>query len=247
MWQRLKRFFRALFGGILESVEDPELILKQSIRDMRDKLPKINENLAKMKGGLILLDQEYKQNSVDEQKLIARVKAALEGGDETLAADYAVRLKRTQESKARSFEQLEKAKEAYGKAVEFKSDYVREMNKKIQEAELAMREHEAIKWKAEVAQVFETFEVGDIDGTVDEMMQKLRTKTAMQEGKLEMAMDTVQMKDIQLEKRAEQLEAQELLKQFKVEWGLESKDIGSSAPAQKTVGPAETETPPQAG
>lgn len=246
MWQRFKRFLRSLFGGFLEAVEDPELILKQSIRDMRDKLPKINENLAKMKGGLILLDQEYKQNATDEQKLIARVKAALEGGDETLAADYAVRLKRTQDSKARSFEQFQKAQEAYSKAVEFKQDYVREMNKKIQEAEMAMREHEASKWKAEVAQVFETFEVGDIDSTVSEMTQKLRTKTAMQEGKLEMAMETVQMKDIQLEKRAEQLEAQELLKQFKVEWGLESKDMAAPA-AQKTVGPAETEASPPAG
>lgn len=246
MWQRFKRFLRSLFGGFLEAVEDPELILKQSIRDMRDKLPKINENLAKMKGGLILLDQEYKQHATDEQKLIARVKAALEGGDEQLAADYAVRLKRTQEAKARSFEQFQKAQEAYGKAAEFKQDYVREMNKKIQEAEMAMREHEASKWKAEVAQVFETFEVGDIDSTVDEMTQKLRTKTAMQEGKLEMAMETVQMKDLQLEKRAEQLEAQELLKQFKVEWGLESKDMSAQPAAQKTVGPAETEAAPPA-
>jgi hypothetical protein len=44
-----------------------------------------------------------------------------------------------------------------------------------------------------------------------------------------------------MEKRAEQIEAQELLRQFKVEWGLEGKDI-QSAPAEKTVGPAETQS-----
>ncbi|MDQ3023585.1 MAG: PspA/IM30 family protein, partial [bacterium] len=169
------------------------------------------------------------------------VRAALEAGDETLAGDYALRLKRTQESKARTFDQMSRAKEAWEKAVEFKQDYMREMDKKIRDAESAMREHEASKWKAEVAQVFETFEVGDIDTTVDEMTQKLRTKTAMAEGKLVMAMETVDMKDIQMEKRAEQIEAQELLRQFKVEWGMESKDI-QSAPAEKTVGPAEVES-----
>jgi phage shock protein A len=118
---------------------------------------------------------------------------------------------------------------------------MREMEKKIKDAELALREHEASKWKAEVAEVFQSFEVGDIDSTVDEMTYKLRQKTAMAEGKLDMAMETVDMKDIQMEKRAEEIEAQEMLKQFKLEWGLGSQDIKSSGTAEKTVGPAETE------
>ena len=241
MWQRFVRWVRSIFGGALEAVENPELILKQAIRDMRDKIPKINQNLAKMRGGLNLLQKEYEDYATNERKLIARVKAALEGGDESLAADYAIRLKQTQSAKERSFEQMEKAKEAYEKAVEFKQDYMREMNKKVVEAQQAMREHQASKWKAEVAEVFETFEIGDVDQTVDEMMQKLREKTAMAEGKLEMAVESVDMREIELEKRAEQMEAQELLKQFKVEWGLESQDAESPV-AEKTVGPAETES-----
>lgn len=240
MWQRFKRFFRSLFGGMLDSVENPELILKQAVRDMRDKIPKINANLAKMKGGMLLLEREYNDYVEQERGLTARVKAALEAGDETLAADYAVRLKRAQEAKGRTFEQLSKGNEAYEKAAEFKSDYMREMDRKIREAEAAMREHESSKWKAEVAEVFETFEVGDSDSTMDEMLQKLRQKTAMSEGKLAMAMETVDMREIQMEKRAEQIEAQELLRQFKVEWGMEGKDM-QSAPAEKTVGPAQVE------
>ncbi len=240
MWQRFVRWMRSLFGGFIESVEDPELVLKQAIRDMRDKVPKINQNLARMKGGLILLQKEYEGYVAEEAKLTARVKAALEGGDEELAADYAVRLKQTQTNKARSFEQFQKAKEAYDKAVEFKLDYMREMDKKVKVAEQALREHEASKWKAEIAQVFETFEVGDIDSTVDEMVQKLARKTAEGEAKLEMAVESVDMRDIELEKRAEKLEAQELLKQFKAEWGMGSKDLESPA-AEKTVGPAQTE------
>jgi len=37
MWARLKRLFRSIFGGLIESAEDPELILQQTIRDMREK------------------------------------------------------------------------------------------------------------------------------------------------------------------------------------------------------------------
>jgi phage shock protein A len=241
MWQRFVRFLRSIFGGAIEAMENPELILKQSIRDMRDKVPKINQNLAKMRGGLNLFEQEYTDYADQERKLIARVKAALEGGDESLASEYAVRLKQIQASKERNFEQMNRAKEAYDKAVEFKKDYMREMDKKTKEAMLAIREHEASKWKAEVAEVFETFEVGDVDQSMDEMMQKLRQKTAMAEGKLQMAVESVDMRDIELEKRAEKIEAQELLKQFKVEWGIGNKDIEQGT-AEKTVGPKETES-----
>lgn len=243
MWQRLKRFFRALFGGLIEAVEDPELILKQTIRDMRDKVPKINANLAKMRGGLLLFEKEYEDYNDQERKLTARVKAALEAGDENLAADYAVRLKQVQSAKQRTFDQMTRAKEAYDKAVEFKLDYMREMDKKTKEAMQAIREHEASKWKAEVAQVFESFEVADVDQSMDEMMQKLRQKTAMAEGKLAMAVESTDMREIEMEKRAEQLEARELLQQLKVEWGMT--DTKSATPtAEKTVGPAETVPPP---
>jgi phage shock protein A len=244
MWQRFVRWLRSIFGGAIEAMENPELILKQAIRDMRDKVPKINQNLAKMRGGLNLMQKEYEDYADQERKLVARVKAALEGGDEELASEYAVRLKQVQNAKERNFEQMQSAKEAYDKAVEFKQDYMREMDKKTKEAMQAIREHEASKWKAEVAQVFETFEVGDVDSTVDEMMQKLKVKTAMAEGKLQMAVESVDMKELELEKRAEKIEAQELLKQFKVEWGMNSKD---AEPAEKTVGPAEKQAEGQAG
>lgn len=239
MWQRFSRWIRSIFGGAIEAMENPELILKQSIRDMRDKVPKINQNLAKMRGGLNLLEKEYEDYATQERKLVARVKAALEAGDEELAAEYALRLKQTQGGKERNFEQMTNAKEAYDKAVEFKRDYMRQMDSKTKEAMQAIREHQASKWKAEVAEVFETFEIGDVDHTMDEMLQRLKVKTAMAEGKLDMAVESVDMREIELEKRAEKIEAQALLEQFKVEWGMETADTES---ADKTVGLPETET-----
>ena len=35
----MKRSMRSLFGGIIEKTEDPEFILQQTIRDMRDRVP----------------------------------------------------------------------------------------------------------------------------------------------------------------------------------------------------------------
>ena len=46
LWIRMKRSVRALFGGIIEKTEDHELILQQTIRDMRDRVPELNNNVA---------------------------------------------------------------------------------------------------------------------------------------------------------------------------------------------------------
>ena len=58
MWQRLKRLFRAIFGGIIEKAEDPELILQQTIRDMREKVPQMQNNVAQVMATQKLLEKE---------------------------------------------------------------------------------------------------------------------------------------------------------------------------------------------
>ena len=48
VWARFKRSLRAIFGGIIEKTEDPELILQQTIRDMRDRVPELNNSVAQV-------------------------------------------------------------------------------------------------------------------------------------------------------------------------------------------------------
>ena len=48
LWTRMKRSMRALFGGVIEKTEDPELILQQTIRDMRDRVPELNNSVAQV-------------------------------------------------------------------------------------------------------------------------------------------------------------------------------------------------------
>ena len=48
LWSRIKRSVRALFGGVIERTEDPELILQQTIRDMRDRIPDLNNSVAQV-------------------------------------------------------------------------------------------------------------------------------------------------------------------------------------------------------
>lgn len=240
MWARFVRWIRSVFGGALDRAEDPELIIKQAIRDMRDKTPAMNQALAKMRGGLMMCERDYQRKKDEARSLKAKIKAALEAGDETLASEYAVRFKRVEKDQESAHKLYEKAKEAYEKQLAQVDAFKREQKKKIQAAQDALRAHQAAKWKSEVAEVFQTFEVGDIDQTLEEMTDKLAMQTAEAEGRLEFAADSVDMKEIAMERRAEEIEAKALLNEFKAEWGMEGSS--ESPTAEKTIGPAESET-----
>ena len=48
LWARLKRVFFASTGAALDKIENPELVLQQTIRDMRDRVPELNNSVAQV-------------------------------------------------------------------------------------------------------------------------------------------------------------------------------------------------------
>ena len=77
MWARIKRIFRSIIGWFIELGEDPELILKQNIRDLEDQVPALNENLAMIKAQVTLIDRDLIKLNDKEQQLTAKIRAAL--------------------------------------------------------------------------------------------------------------------------------------------------------------------------
>ncbi|MCU0702193.1 MAG: PspA/IM30 family protein, partial [Myxococcaceae bacterium] len=52
MWQRFKRAMRSFVGFFVSTIEDPELILEQNIRDLNDQVPKMNESIAMVRANV---------------------------------------------------------------------------------------------------------------------------------------------------------------------------------------------------
>ena len=48
MWTRIKAVFRSLFGWMLRGVEDPEMLLRQHIDDLRERVPEMNRQVAEV-------------------------------------------------------------------------------------------------------------------------------------------------------------------------------------------------------
>src|SRR5476649_2417960 len=95
MWKRFTRAFRSMFGWMIASAEDPELILEQNIRDLNDQVPKMNESIAMVKANVTLLEKENQKYKNDQIDLTSKVKAAIQANRDDVATSYATQLQTT--------------------------------------------------------------------------------------------------------------------------------------------------------
>ena len=236
-------------------MEDPRLILEQNIRELNDQVPKMNENIATVKANVVLLQKEVRRTEREVTDVTSKIKASISAGRDDLAERYAMQLEKGRDTLDRTKEQLKYASAAYDKALQVKKAFMREKDRKIQEAKEALRAHERSKWQSKVADAMEQFEVGGLDQTHDEMIQRVNEEAARNEARIEMALDSFDVEALRIEEDAENIRASEIVKQFKLEMGVGGGDEGakSSTPAvelpeqeaeqgAKTIGKQRTQT-----
>jgi len=237
MWQRLRRVFRSFVGFFISVAEDPELILQQNIRDMNDQVPRMNESIAMVKANVTLLEREEAKYKTDVGTLTAKVKAAIQANRDDIAGSFAAQLEQTKSALARTDGQLSTARAAFEKALAVKQAFMREKERKTQEALSAIADYRRAQWQKKVADVMEQFDVAGISQTHDEMVRKVQEMTAVNEARMDMAMGNVDQQKIKIEEEAEKMQASELVKQFKIEMGLAAPQASTaSAVPDKTIG-----------
>jgi len=240
VWSRFTRFIKSLFGGAVSAMENPRLILEQNIRELNDQVPEMNENIATVKANMIMLEKEAKKTQKQVKDLTAKIRSAIQAEREDIARKYAMRLESKKHELERTENQLVNAEKAYEKALKVKKAFMREKEKKIQEAKDALRQHEQAKWQAEIADTLEQFEVTGLDQTHDEMLNRLNEQTAKNEARMELALDSVDTEAMQIEEDAEELRAAEIVNQFKLDMGM-GEETGSTASEDTIDLPTEEE------
>lgn len=236
MWKRFVRALKSLFGGLVSAIEDPKLILEQNIRELNDQVPKMNENIATVKANVMLLKKEVERYEKQIAEITSKVKSAINANRDDIAETYALQLQKAQEAIVSSKQQLDYAEKAYEKALQVKKAFIREKDRKIQEAREALRASERAAWQAKVADTLEQFEIGGIDATHSEMINRINEQTAKNEARMEIALDSVDTKTLEIEIDAEKLRASELVKQFKLDMMKEDgTDAGTGKGTQITV------------
>lgn len=241
MFKRFIRAIKSMFGGFVSSMEDPKLILEQNIRELNDQIPQMNENIATVKANAVMLRKEVERYERNRAEITSKIKAAIQADRDDLAEGYALQLEKVTENLEQSRNQLNYANQAYEKALKVKQAFMREKDRKIKEAREALRASERAEWQSRVADALESFEMGGLDQTHQEMMNRLNEQTARNEARMEIALESVDTHSMEIEANAEKIRAQELVEKFKVEMGKKEESTKISDAAKIEVTPAKEE------
>jgi len=239
LWTRMKRSVRALFGGIIEKTEDPELILQQTIRDMRDRVPELNNSVAQVMATEKLLAKNKERLETQVVDLDSKIRASVKMGRDDIATAYIGQLQQAQLDLQKTSQQLEHANLASKQALKARDNYVLQMQRRTAEAMQLINQSKQAKLQEQLAQTMESFELGDDASTFNEMRDKIDRRAAAAEAKMQLGAASVdtQMQDI--EREAMDMQLQDKLLAYKRDMGLVG--AGSSAPTPQAL-PAEGET-----
>jgi phage shock protein A len=230
---------RALFGGIIESTENPELILQQTIRDMRDRVPELNNSVAQVMATEKLLAKNRERLETTVVDLDSKIRASVKMGRDDIATAYIGQLQQAQMDLQKTGQQLEHATLASKQALKARDNYVLQMQRRTAEAMQLINQSKQARLQEQLAQTMESFQIGDDASTFNEMRDKIDRRAAAAEAKLQLGSASVdnQMQDI--EREAMDMQLQDKLLAYKQEMGLlpAATDVGS-----RQAIPAEGET-----
>jgi len=217
---RIKRSLRALFGGIVEATEDPELILQQTIRDMRDRIPDLNNSVAQVMATEKLLARNKERLETQVVDLDSKIKASVKMNRDDIATAYIGQLQQAQVDLGRTVHQHEHAQLASKQALKARDNYMLQMQSRTAEAMQLINQSKQAKLQEQLAQTMASFQIGDDAQTFDEMRDKIDRRAAAAEARMQLGSASVdsQMQDI--EKEAMDMQLQDKLLQYKKEMGL---------------------------
>lgn len=239
LWARLKRLFRAGTGAALDKLEDPEMVLQQTIRDMRERVPELNNSVAQVMATERLLAKNKEKLEQEVVDLDSKIKASIKMGRDDIATNFIGQLQQKQLDLSRTSVQLEQAGVASKQALKARDNYVLNMQKRSTEAMQLISASKQAKLQEQLAQTMETFNIGDDASTFNEMREKIDRRVAAAEAKLQLGTSSVdaQMQDI--EREAMQMQERDKLLEYKQQMGL--LDAGNSSNTGNQLGAGQPE------
>jgi phage shock protein A len=248
MWARLKRLFRSIFGGLIEKAEDPELILQQTIRDMREKVPQMQNNVVQVMATEKLLQKEVFTLEREIKDYDAKVKASISSNRDDIARTYITALQEKQTALDRARQQLDTAHAASEQAKKFLDNYILQVKKRTAEAQQLVNEARAAKMQEQLSQAMASFQIGDEAGTFQEMRERIQRRSAAAEARMDLATGGVEQQIQDIERESLNLQVEDTLTAYKRQMGLvPDTPASTSAPsptqsdsaAEKTLGPSD--------
>jgi len=220
MLRRLLMVIRSFFGALLRRTEDPEMLLRQYIDDMRARVPKLRAAVAEVLATEYQLQQqaEHLRKQIEEydKQIIAALKLGYEEEAKVLIAAKA----QAEESLQDTLEQLETARRASQQARAALEDYQREMERKIAEARRLIGQAQLAKLQEELAQAMAAFEVGTPTDVLERMREKVQERLARAQARAEVAATDINSRMREIKRATASIGVEERLLEYKRQLGM---------------------------
>jgi phage shock protein A len=239
LWARMKRSLRAMFGGVIEKTEDPELILNQTIRDMRDRIPELNNSVAQVMANERLIAKNKERLEQQVVEFDSKIKAAIKANRDDIATAFIGQLQQAQLDLTRTNQQHEYATRASQQAITMRNNYKLQMERRTAEAMRLINQSKQAKMQEQIAQTMASFQIGDDSSTFEEMREKIDRRSATAEAKLQLGSTSVDNQMQEIEREALDMQLQDKLLAYKQQMGL----IGSGAKETPALPAAADEKP----
>ncbi len=239
MWNRIRLIFRSLFGWMLRGVEDPELILRQHMDDLRTKVPELNRQVAEIVKLEKMLQMQHDRLQGKVTDLESKVVAAVKMGEQhrEAAKTLIAGLETSKTELADTAAQLEQAKLNSARALQARDTYERRIKQQIGEAMRQISRAKRAKMEEEMASLLMSFETGDETDTMSRMTEKIDERLARAQARTEVAGSTLDTQIFDIEAAALEQTAEDKYVEYQRQLGL----IPEEAPAERTMLPV-TET-----
>jgi phage shock protein A len=220
LWTRVKRLFRAGTGAAMDKMENPELVLQQTIRDMRDRVPELNNSVAQVMATERLLAKNKERLESQVVDLDSKIKASVKMGRDDIATAYIGQLQMAQDDLKRTSIQTEQAKITSQQALKARDNYVLNLKNRQQEAMQLISASKQARLQEQLAQTMESFDLGDDASVFNEMREKIDKRVAASEAKMQLGTSSVDNKMQDIEREAMDIQLQDKLLEYKSQMGL---------------------------
>jgi phage shock protein A len=241
MFERIARVFKSWIGYFISFAEDPEVMLQESIEEMRNTLPKLNQILITTRATVIRLEQGKEALERREKQIVSSIRAALtEGSPESrrLAEDDAASLQQIRLELQTTNDQLATASKAFENSQITVQDIKEKLRLKMEESRKAITESRNAAALRNAASAIAELDTYGTAATNDKYLEEIKQRSAEAKASVEVATGGLDVERIKTERKARQLQAQSVLSEFEVEMGLKKPDAVREAapfPTQSTA------------
>ncbi len=247
MFNRLANLFRAFLHLFISGVEkrNPEALLELEQENLRKQIGSYNQGLAAHAGLAERLIGQVRKLETEERELRARTTAHLRAGNQSAAAQHALRLQTVARELEENRRQMAQAEETYQNLIKARDVAVNAARAKIEGLKGAINDMRMKKAMAEMNEMAAGM-IGEIGGSGDtlnrlhEMVEEERNKAA---GRARVARDAIDMSQINVKEAEQQALADQALAEFAAAEGIDLGGQKLPEPASRSMGAAEAPKP----